>query len=164
MTAGEVIERMQASLAVTLPADTVDTIKAGDAGTVVTGIAITFTPTMAVLRKAVANSDNMIITHEPSFYNHRDDPAMFVGDPIYSEKIAYIHEHHLVPFRLHDGWHLRKPDGIAEGWVRIAGWETFRKPSEQFFFTLPPTTLDALAQHLQKTFGARIVALLETPN
>ncbi len=163
ITAGEVIERMKASLAAPLPVDTVDTIKAGDPGTVVTGIATTFIPTMAVLRKAVANGDNLIITHEPSFYNHRDDPAMFVGDPVYNEKIAYIREHHLVLFRLHDGWHLRKTDGIAEGWVRMAGWETFRKPGEQFFFTLPATTLETLAQHLQKIFGARIVRVVGDP-
>ncbi len=163
ITAGQVIQRMQAALDVTLPADTVDTIKAGDAATVVTGIATTFIPTMAVLRKAVANGDNLIITHEPSFYNHRDDPSMFVGDPVYNEKITYIREHHLVLFRLHDGWHLRKPDGIAEGWVRMAGWETLRKPGEQFFFTLPPTTLEALAQQLQRTFGARIVRVVGDP-
>lgn len=34
ITAGEVIERMKASLAAPLPVDTVDTIKAGDPGTI----------------------------------------------------------------------------------------------------------------------------------
>ena len=163
MTAREVIERMGTSLAVTPPADTVDTIKAGDAATVVTGIATTFTPTMAVLRKAVADGENLIITHEPSFYHHRDDPALFANDPVYGEKIAYIRAHHLVLFRLHDGWHLRQPDGIAEGWVHKAGWDGFRKPGEQFFFTLPPTTLEALAQSLQTSFGARIVRVVGDP-
>ncbi len=159
-TAGEVLERMRVSLAVNPPADTVDTIKAGDAATYVTGIATTFTPTLAVLRKAVAEGDNLIITHEPSFYDHRDNSGLFVDDPVYQEKVAYIRAHQLVLFRLHDSWHLRKPDGIAEGWVRKAGWESFRKPGEQFFFTLPPTTLDALAASLQKTFGARVVRVV----
>jgi len=163
MTAGEVIERMGTSLAVTLPVDTVDTIKAGDAAAVVTGIATTFTPTMAVLRKAVAHGENLIITHEPSFYNHRDDPALFANDPVYGEKTAYLRAHHLVLFRLHDGWHLRQPDGIAEGWVHKAGWDAFRKPGEQFFFTLPPTTLEALAQSLQAAFGARVVRVVGDP-
>ena len=163
LTAREVIARIEANLAVTLPADTVDTIKAGDPDTPITGIATTFIPTMAVLRKAVAHGENLIVTHEPSFYNHRDESTLFTNDPVYLEKQAFLREHHVVLFRLHDGWHLRKPDGINEAWIHKAGWEQFRKPGEEPFFTIPPTTLDALAQHLQTVFGARIVRVIGDP-
>ncbi|ADW68863.1 Nif3-like dinuclear metal center hexameric protein [Granulicella tundricola] len=163
MTADEVMAKVRVGLGVTAPAGTVDTFKAGDPATPVTGIATTFTPTMAVLRKAVADGANLIITHEPSFYNHQDSSALFVKDPVYLEKIAYIKEHHLVLFRLHDTWHLRVPDGIAEGWVKKAGWEKYKKPGEQMFFTLPPTTLAGLAQDLQAKFGARIFRVVGDP-
>ena len=162
-TAGEVIARIKQKTGVTLPADTVDTIKAGDAATPVTGIATTFTPTMTVLRKAVADGDNLIVTHEPSFYNHLDEATLFTHDPVYGEKIAYIAAHHLVLFRFHDGWHERNPDGIAEGWIRKAGWESFRRPGDEFLFTLPKTTLGGLAQQLKTTFGARIVRVVGDP-
>ena len=163
LTAAQVIDKLQASLHITLPADTVDTIKAGDPSTPVTGIATTFIPTMDVLRKAAAAHTNLIITHEPSFYNHRDESTLFTHDPVYLEKLAYIHDHHLVLYRFHDGWHMREPDGIIEGWVHKAGWEKYGKPGEDRVFTLPPTTLAGLAEQLQKTFGARIFRVVGDP-
>ncbi len=167
LTAAEVIDRIVKATGATLPADTVDTIKAGDPETVVTGIATTFTPSMEVLRKAVAAGDNLIVTHEPTFYNHRDDPVLFVDDPVYKEKLAYIHEHHLVIWRFHDTWHLRQPDGIAEGFVARAGWKQYENPgpaAEQgFFFTLPQTTVQGLASDLQRKFHARAVRIVGDP-
>lgn len=162
-TAGEVIKRIESSIGASLPAGTVDTIKEGDPNTPVTGIATTFLPTMAVLRKAVEHHQNLIISHEPTFYNHLDQRTLFEHDPVYEEKLAFIRDHHLVVYRFHDGWHLREPDGIVEGWVHAAGWERYRNPGEQFFFTLPPTTVAALAQQLQRTFGARILRVVGDP-
>src|SRR5580658_7346594 len=86
LTASQVIDRIAKATGATLPANTVDTIKAGDPATVVTGIVTTFTPSMDVLRKAVAAGDNLIVTHEPTFYNHLDDPTLFVEDAVYKEK------------------------------------------------------------------------------
>ena len=87
VTAGEAIERIVKATGATPPANTVDTIKAGDPGTVVTGIATTFTPTMEVLRKAVAAGDNLIVTHEPTFYNHLDQTsAVYRLIRVYKEK------------------------------------------------------------------------------
>jgi putative NIF3 family GTP cyclohydrolase 1 type 2 len=115
----------------------------------------------------VAAGDNLIVTHEPTFYNHRDDPALFVDDPVYQEKLGYIHEHHLVVWRFHDTWHLRQPDGIAEGFVARAGWKHYENPgppAEQgFFFTLPQTTVQGLARDLQRKFHARAVRIVGDP-
>jgi putative NIF3 family GTP cyclohydrolase 1 type 2 len=168
LTAAEVIAQIVKATGAALPANTVDTIKAGDPATVVTGVATTFTPTMEVLRKAVAAGDNLIVTHEPTFYNHLDDPALFVDDPVYrdpvyEEKLAFIHEHHLVVWRFHDTWHLRQPDGIAEGFVAQAGWKTYQNPGEQMFFTLPQTTVLALARDLQRRFHARSIRIVGDP-
>jgi putative NIF3 family GTP cyclohydrolase 1 type 2 len=163
LTASEVIARIVKATGAELPANTVDTIKAGDPGTVVTGIATTFTPTMEVLRKAVAAGDNLIVTHEPTFYNHTDDPSLFVDDPVYQEKLAFIHEHHLVVWRFHDTWHLRHPDGIVEGFVAQAGWKPYHNPGEEMFFTLPQTTVLALAKDLQQRFHARSIRIVGDP-
>jgi putative NIF3 family GTP cyclohydrolase 1 type 2 len=163
LTAGQAVDRIKKELGVTFPANTVDTIKAGDPSTPVTGIVTTFTPTMNVLRQAVAQRKNLIVTHEPSFYNHLDEATLFTQDPVYLEKMEYIKQHHLVLFRLHDGWHLRQPDGIAEGWIKKAGWAKYQKPGEQMFFTLPPTTLADLARQLQTAFGARILRVVGDP-
>ncbi len=168
VTAAQAIERIVKATGATLPAGTVDTIKAGDPGTLVTGIVTTFTPTMDVLRKAVAAKANLIVTHEPTFYNHLDQTAQFTDDPVYKEKLAYIQEHHLVVWRFHDSWHLRRPDGIAEGFVAQAGWKAYENPGPEgeagFFFTLPPTTVLALAKDLQQRFHARAIRIVGDPD
>jgi putative NIF3 family GTP cyclohydrolase 1 type 2 len=167
VTAGEAIDRIVKATGATLPANTVDTIKAGDPGTVVTGIVTTFTPTMEVLRKAVAAGDNLIVTHEPTFYNHLDQTTLFTDDPVYKEKIAYIQEHHLVIWRFHDTWHLRQPDGIAEGFVAQLGWTRFENAApaaeKGFFFTLPPTTVLELSKELKRKLHARVIRIVGDP-
>jgi putative NIF3 family GTP cyclohydrolase 1 type 2 len=167
LTASEAIDRIVKATGATLPPNTVDTIKAGDPATLITGIVTTFTPSMEVLRKAVAAGDNLIVTHEPTFYNHLDAATLFVNDPVYQEKLAYIREHHLVIWRFHDTWHLRTPDGIAEGFAAQAGWQKYENPGPAsdagFFFTLPPTTVLALATDLQRRFHARAIRIIGDP-
>jgi hypothetical protein len=53
LRAGEAIEKIQHRYAAAPPPNTVDTIKAGDPNTTVTGIVTTFLDTMDVLREAV---------------------------------------------------------------------------------------------------------------
>ena len=164
LTAAEAIERIVKATGATLPPGTVDTIKAGDPTTVVTGIATTFSPTMDVLRKAVADGDNLIVTHEPTFYNHLDQATLFTDDPVYKEKLAYIQEHHLVIWRFHDTWHLRNPDGIAEGFAAQTGLTKFENPGpadeKGFFFTVPQTTVEALAKSLQRSLHAKAIRIV----
>jgi putative NIF3 family GTP cyclohydrolase 1 type 2 len=167
VTAGEAIDRIVKATGATLPTNTVDTIKAGDPATIVTGIATTFTPSMEVLRQAVAAGDNLIVTHEPTFYNHLDQTTLFTGDPVYQEKIAYIEAHHLIIWRFHDTWHMRDPDGIDEGFVDKAGWKAYRNAGPQtgvpWLFTLPQTTVLGLAQDLQRKLGARAIRIVGDP-
>jgi putative NIF3 family GTP cyclohydrolase 1 type 2 len=168
LTAGEVIDKIIKATGTEPPPNTVDTIKEGDPATVVTGIVTTFSPTMEVLRKAVADGDNLIVSHEPTFYNHLDERTMFADDPVYKEKLAYIREHHLVIWRFHDTWHRRRPDGIAEGFVDQLGWKKYENPGSAgdagFFFTLPPTTVKSLAADLKRKLHAGVVRVVGDPN
>src|SRR5215831_178407 len=138
LTAAEAIKRIQQRYA---PANSVDTIKAGDGATPVTGIATTFLDTMDVLREANRRGANLVITHEPTFYNHRDDPALFINDPVYREKLAFIQEHHMVVFRLHDIVHMVAPDRIATGLIQELGWQAFVKGPDPYRFTIPKTSV-----------------------
>src|SRR5690242_7183968 len=72
LTAREVISRIQARVGVPWQAETVDTFKAGNPDETVTGIAVTMMATMDVLERAAASGKNLVITHEPTFYNHLD--------------------------------------------------------------------------------------------
>ena len=163
LTAAEAIHRIQTRYPVPIP-DTVDTIKAGDPSTAVTGIATTFLDTMDVLREAARRGDNLVITHEPTFYNHRDDTTLFQDDAVYREKLAFIESHHMVVFRLHDEIHGVPPDHIAAGLVDALGWQSYVKPGDPFFATLPPIKVSALAGMLSNKLDARTVRVVGDPD
>ena len=93
---------------------------------------MTMMATMDVLQRASAKGLNVVITHESTFYAHLDTPeGMPESDPVWAEKQAFIEKHGMVVWRVHDHWHLRKPDGIEAGMVRSLGWEKFQKPENQ---------------------------------
>lgn len=163
LTARQAVERIKIQIGAPVDPNTVDTFKAGDPETPVTGIATTFLDTYAVLQEAVASGANLIITHEPTFYNHVDETAFLKGDPVFEQKMAYIREHHLVIWRFHDQWHWRKPDGMVQGFIQAAGWEKYRRPYEQNAFTLPPTTVGQLAADLQNKLNSRSIRIVGDP-
>jgi putative NIF3 family GTP cyclohydrolase 1 type 2 len=165
MTAAEAWGKIQKRYLDAPPADTVDTLKGGDPATPVTGIVTTFLDTMDVLREAVRLGDNLVITHEPTFYNHRDETKAFTNDPVYKAKVAYIEQHHLVVYRLHDQIHADlEGDQILAGVYEALGWAQYPRglgyPGEtakvaQYFVTIPPTTLGELAKTLQTRLHAQ---------
>ena len=164
LTAAQVMARVIQATGATPPANTVDTLKAGDPNTVVTGVATTFMDTYAVLQQAVTHGKNLIITHEPTFYNHPDDLTTIAPDPVQQQKLDYIAAHHLVVWRFHDTWHLRRPDGILEGVVDEFGWKPYQNPTEPNLFTLPPTTVRQLAATLQARAGSRSIRIVGDGN
>jgi len=160
LTASEAMGRIIGATGAALPADTVDTLKAGDPNTVVTGIATTFMDTYEVLERAVTDGKNLIITHEPTFYNHRDDTTILAGDAVQAQKLDYIRQHHLVVYRFHDTWHLRQPDGILEGVIEELGWKPYQSGVDPHLFTLPPTTVSQLAASLRSRTGSRSIRVV----
>jgi putative NIF3 family GTP cyclohydrolase 1 type 2 len=159
LTASEAIHRIQQRYPAAVP-DTVDTIKAGDPATPVTGIVTTFMDTMAVLREANRRGLNLVITHEPTFYNHRDSTTFFAEDPVYKEKRAFIEQHHMVVFRLHDEIHATPPDHIETGLIDAMGWQQYMAPNDIFHATIPPVTLGVLAKQLQEKMHAHTLRVV----
>lgn len=106
----QTIQQVIDSIIATVPeaplADSVDVFKSGDPTQVVTGIVTTFTATMNVLRQVVDLGANLVITHEPTFYDHRDQTAWLENDPVYAAKRAFIEQHKLTIWRFHDYWHI----------------------------------------------------------
>src|SRR4029079_1084587 len=72
LTARAVIDRIKAHVGIPWTEPTVDTFKAGDPDTPVTGIAVTMLATCAVIQRAAAENRTLVITHEPTFYSHQD--------------------------------------------------------------------------------------------
>jgi putative NIF3 family GTP cyclohydrolase 1 type 2 len=161
----QVIEQIKQNVGVPWFEPTVDTFKAGDSTDTVTGIAVTMMSTLDVLQRAVADGDNLIITHEPTFFSHTDATAQLENsrDPVYEAKEAFIKEHHLVIWRFHDHWHARKPDGIHVGIVHALGWGDFQDKQNGFVFHLPTTTLKALALELKRKLGVHALRVVGDP-
>jgi putative NIF3 family GTP cyclohydrolase 1 type 2 len=163
MRATDIVDRIKASIGVPWRADTVDRIVAGDPDTVVRGIAVTMMATLDVLRRASAADCNLIVTHEPTFYDHFEKADALANDDLVQAKHAFIQQHRQVVFRLHDHWHLRSPDGIGEGMQRGLDWTgnaVAGKPGE---FAFPATPLRDFARTLAARLGAGSVRVLGDP-
>ncbi len=132
--------------------NTVDVIKEGDPKTKVTGIITCMFATMDVLRQAVEKNCNLIVVHEPLYYNHLDETKQFVNDPVFLEKRKYITDNKLVIWRFHDYIHSMKPDGIMSGMVAKLGWQKYIVNGNISQFVLPETTLYDLLKYLKGIF------------
>jgi putative NIF3 family GTP cyclohydrolase 1 type 2 len=144
---------------------TVDTFKAGDPDLPVTGVATTFSATMDVLKRAVARGMNLIVAHEPTFYNHLDEVIGLQTDPVYREKLAFIDQHHLVVWRFHDHWHSApdQPDGVLKGMVAALRAEAFQSSTDPQEFKIPETRLDDLAAEIKLRLHIRTLRVVGDP-
>lgn len=166
-TAREVIARIQQHVGVPWQAETVDTFKAGNPDAPVTGIAVTMMATMDVLERAAASGQNLIITHEPTFYNHLDKLDKLdekEKDPVLAAKLAFIAKHDLVVWRFHDHWHMRKPDGIVAGIVHALSWEKYQDAKNQYLFAIPETTMERLASDLKARLSTHVMRVVADPH
>jgi len=167
LTARQAVERIQKTLAaagVAWRAQTVDTFKAGDPDTPVTGIATTFMATLDALQRSAAAGKNFVVTHEPTFWNHLDKTDEFHDDPIYKYKIDFIERHHLVVWRFHDHWHARKPDAIYVGFNRAMGWDKYLVGEGLGSYRLPETTLALLARDVRRQLKTRSLRIIGRPD
>ena len=130
LTAGAVIERIKEKIGVPSRDTTVDNIIEGSTDTPVRGIAVTMMATLDVVQRAAAAGKNMVITHEPTYYSHRDSLEGLAGDETYEHKADFLRRNGMVVFHLHDHWHDRRPDGIAMGMARELGWQKNMDPQK----------------------------------
>jgi putative NIF3 family GTP cyclohydrolase 1 type 2 len=163
LTAREVIARIQARVGIPWATETVDTFKSGSPDTEVKGIAVTMMATLDVLQRAAAAGQNLIITHEPTFYNHLDKPELEESDPVLAAKRAFIQEHNLAIWRFHDHWHRMKPDGIETGMAHALGWEKFQDSGNQYLFAIPDTDLQHLAADLKSRLQIHVMRVVGDP-
>jgi len=163
ITAGEVITRIKNHLTVAWQEETVDTFKGGGPQMEVSGIATTFLATLEVLKEAKAQGLNMVITHEPTFYNHFDETESLQSDSILRAKQDFIKDNGMIVFRFHDHLHQTNPDGIYQGMVEELGWKEFETGRRPYTYVLPATSLKALAQQLQQTYPSANIRVVGDP-
>ena len=155
LTAQQIVDRIRANVGVPWRDATSDTFKAGDPQAIVTGVATTVMATLPVLRQAAGAGRNLIVTCEPTFYNGNDDPGPRAADPIYLAKKAFIDERRLVIWRFQEHWGARSPNEFAAALADTLGWGKLRTAGNPLVYSIPPTTLGALAAHARAGLGVR---------
>jgi putative NIF3 family GTP cyclohydrolase 1 type 2 len=165
MTAGEVVERIRTNLGVPWRDATYrDTFKSGSPDSPVTGIATTVFARFDMIQRAVAAGLNMIIPHEVTFWNDRDDISVVSADPLYRQKADFLVKHGVVIFRMHDHMHDQRPDFLYVGSARELGLDAKHETAPgSHRFIVPPTTLGALATALRRRVGARALRVVGDP-
>jgi putative NIF3 family GTP cyclohydrolase 1 type 2 len=165
-TAQDLVDRIRTSLGVPWKSDTVDTFKAGDPSTVVTGVVTTSLATIDVLRRAVKTGANMIITSGPTFYSRTDSPLPPGGrgrgaaapppaDPVFAAKNEFIKQNNLVVWRFSDHWRLRTPDPFGQGLIDALGWAKRPAGNASGHISVPAVTLEALVADVNARLDAR---------
>jgi len=162
ITARQVIERIQQNVGVPWRAQTVDTFKAGNPDAPIKGIATTMMATLDLLQRAAKAGRNLVITHEPTWFNHEDNFQTFANDKVLEAKQDFIAKNNLVIWRFHDHWHMRKPDGIMTGMAKALAWDKHKGP-EDGLYDLPKTTLGALASEMQSRLKIRVLRVVGDP-
>ncbi|MRH99945.1 hypothetical protein GH721_05295 [Kriegella sp. EG-1] len=143
--------------------NTVDVIKAGNAHEKVNGIVTCMFATMEVLKTAVAEKCNLIITHEPLYYNHLDSADNFKNDPVYLEKKKFIEDNNLVVWRFHDYIHRINPDGIISGMVDKLHWKKNQSSSNPYAFSFEKITLEQFLKSLKNAFPENAFHVVGNP-
>ena len=153
VTAQEIVDRIKKNIGVGWKSETVDTFKAGDPSSVVTGIVTTALASLDVLGRAVKAGANLIVSCEPTFFGKLDKPTA-PSDPVFSAKGTFIKKHNLVVWRFSDHWRLRTPDPFALGLAGALGWSKFAAGDPRHVI-IPETSLDALVLHIRKSLNIR---------
>ncbi|MEA3462824.1 MAG: Nif3-like dinuclear metal center hexameric protein, partial [Bacteroidota bacterium] len=117
-----------------------------------------------VLKQAAKSGCNMVITHEPTYYNHLDKKDLLKGDPVYAAKQAIIEENNMVVFRFHDHWHRTTPDGIYVGMIDKMQWGPYLLEGKRNIFNLQGQTLGQITEHLKQIFPDAIIRVIGDPN
>lgn len=109
--------------------ETVDTFKAGDPDAEVDGIAVGWMSYTWALERAVAEGCSLFVTHEPTFFRHREprdaileaDYAAPVREHV-ERKLAFIEDNDLAVLRCHDVWDRLPAVGIPDSWGEKLGF------------------------------------------
>lgn len=150
ITIREAIGIIIKSIPVTPFKETVDTVKSGNPDQPLKAVVTTSFATIEVIEKAAASGANLIIAHEPTFYNHKDETDWLQQDDVYQYKKKLLDKYGIVVWRFHDYWHSDKPDGVLTGVLHMLGWEQYADAQNQEIITLPGASFGSIAKHVKE--------------
>ncbi len=133
---------------------TCDVLKAGDEEKEIKKVAFTMMATVEIIRQALAWGADVLITHEPTFYNHYDNETK---GTVAIEKRKLIEKSGLILYRYHDCMHGRETDQITDGVLKELGisGKLSHTPYFASYVFIPDTPISALefAKRGEKLLG-----------
>lgn len=125
---------------------TCDSKKAGDEQREVKKVAVSMFATIPVVKAAKEWGAELLVVHEPTYYNHMDEHS---DEKIESLKRKYIEDSGLVIYRYHDYPHSAKTDMIADGMLKYMDFDGNVERTDVF---------DLVRIHLNKALTPRQIA------
>jgi putative NIF3 family GTP cyclohydrolase 1 type 2 len=165
MTAREVIELIKKNGGVPFNERSYrDTFKAGNPDDTVKGIATTMMVTWDMLKRAHTAGLNLVISHEDTWWNDRDDVKDLTNNPLYKLKSEWIAKNGMIIWRDHDHMHSMKPDFTVVGSLRSIGIKGGENDTmAPRIHTIPETTLGELAAQVKRVSGIRAFRCVGDP-
>ncbi|GAB4244273.1 MAG: hypothetical protein Kow00109_20210 [Acidobacteriota bacterium] len=160
-TVQQVVDRILADIPGPRRDPTVDTLKIGSPDQRVTGIVTTFLATVPVIERTAELGANLIIPHEPLFFNHLDQVDWLSSDPVYQRKRRLLEEKGMAVWRFHDHWHQWTPDPMVDALSADLGLEQPGK--EAGVFSIPEISLAELARTAKEKLGLPAVRFVGDP-
>lgn len=148
---------------------TVDQFLFGDPETEVSGIAVSWMPTLSNLEKALDKGFNVFITHEPLLAAKIDAEGNIIGGPIFNErlhwiinrrklntdniwikKMEWLEQNNLIVLRCHDFWDSYPEIGIHGAWAKWLGYTNPPLKVDKYYelHKIPETTLEELSRYI----------------
>ena len=165
MTAGEVVELIRKNIGVPWNEQSYrDTFKVGNPDSTVKGIATTVMATFDMIKRAHAAGLNMVISHEVTFWNDRDDTKDLTDNPLYKLKTEYVLKNDMIVWRIHDHMHAMRPDFTVVGSLRSVGIKGGEDATMRGrIYTIPETTLGEFAARVKRLTGSRAFRCVGDP-
>lgn len=139
---------------------TCDTYKAGDGTKEITGVAVSMFATPEIIRECERINANLLIVHEPVFYNHWDEEH---GSKIAQMKKELIEKSGITIVRYHDYAHTIGKDMIYEGELKYLGLKGKKTNNHIFgvngFILDEELTAKELAKTIENELGIRHVRI-----
>jgi len=107
------------------PENTVDTIKAGDGEKEIHTVAVCWYPSLETLRAAIELGCDLLVTHEPTWWDHHDRPGGWRERGPGLEKTKLLQDSGMVVARLHDTWDNWPVHGIRDSLAKGLGFTRF---------------------------------------
>jgi putative NIF3 family GTP cyclohydrolase 1 type 2 len=160
LTIGEVIETIKKAIPRSPFTSTVDTVKSGDPNKPITGIVTTMFATIPVIKQAITLKANLIIAHEPTFYNHQDETQWLEDDEVFKLKKKLLEDNNIVVWRFHDYWHATRPDGVLKGVLDKLQWSKYYDEKNPLLVIIPKISLGDAITHAKRKLGIQTLRFI----